>query len=109
MRIVGFCLRLLGALVLAALVAVLFGWIVQHLWNWLMPALFHLPPVSFWQAAGLVLLSRLLFGHVGGKPHGKGWKRHCRGHRKDSCCGKPGKPSAFAPGGDAANWEHFDK
>jgi hypothetical protein len=109
MRIVGFCLKLVGGLALAALVAGLFGWIVQHLWNWLMPALFHLPTVTFWQAAGLVLLSRLLFGNIGGGHHGKGWKkRHRRWHEQMRRC-KPGKPSAFAPGGDIANWEHFDE
>lgn len=109
MRIVGFCLRLLGGLVLAALVALLFGWIVQLLWNWLMPALFHLPIVTFWQAAGLVFLSRLLFGHVGGRPHGKKWKHCGRKRSKDCCRGKSDRPSAFAPGGDIANWEHFDE
>lgn len=109
MRIIGFCLKLVGGLALAALVAALFGWIVQYLWNWLMPALFGLPVVTFWQAAGLVLLSRLLFGNIGGGHHGKGWKkRHRKWHEEMRLC-KPGKPSAFAPGGNIANWEHFDE
>ena len=34
---------------------------VQLLWNWLMPAVFGLPVISFWQAAGLMLLVSILF------------------------------------------------
>lgn len=37
-------------------------YVVMLLWNWLMPALFHLPIINFWQALGLFALSRLLFG-----------------------------------------------
>jgi len=115
--------RLIGGLCLGALIAVLFGILVEHLWNWLMPVLFHLPSVSFWQAVGLVFLSRLLFGHVGG---GRGWHRHHH-HKRKHWCGPGGKwggrgwkkhdrhgdddapwGRAFAPGGDTANWEHFD-
>lgn len=32
------------------------------LWNWLMPLLFHLSVISFWQALGLLALSKILFG-----------------------------------------------
>ena len=43
------------------------GEIVMHLWNWLLPALFGWREVTFWQAVGLLALSRILFG---------GWGRH---------------------------------
>jgi hypothetical protein len=49
---------LIGVPVLVTLV----GWIVASLWNWLMPALFGLPAISFWQALGLLVLTRILFG-----------------------------------------------
>ena len=39
----------------------LFGFIVMHLWNWLMPDIFGLPEVTYWQAWGLLLLSCILF------------------------------------------------
>ncbi len=39
-----------------------FGEGVLHLWNWLMPRLFGLHPISFWQAVGLLALSWILFG-----------------------------------------------
>ena len=35
-----------------ALLALL-GWVVMLLWNWLMPEIFGLPSVSYWQAWGL--------------------------------------------------------
>jgi len=41
------------------------GAAVQQLWNWLMPALFGLRPVTFWQAVGLLALSWILFGGFG--------------------------------------------
>ncbi len=41
------------------------GWIVQLLWNWLLPPLFAWPPIGFWQALGLLALCRILFGGAG--------------------------------------------
>jgi hypothetical protein len=32
------------------------------LWNELMPILFNLPAINFWQALGLLILGRLFFG-----------------------------------------------
>jgi len=40
----------------------LFGELVMHLWNWLLPPIFGLHMITFWQALGLLLLSRILFG-----------------------------------------------
>ena len=41
------------------------GEVVKLLWNWLMPALFGWPVLSFWQALGLLALSRILVGGHG--------------------------------------------
>lgn len=41
------------------------GVIVRLLWNALLPAIFGLPVISFWQAIGLLALSRILFGGFG--------------------------------------------
>ncbi len=51
--------------------AFLFGAVVMWLWNWLMPELFHLGIITYWQAVGLAILGRLLFGslHHGGHHH----------------------------------------
>jgi hypothetical protein len=42
------------------------GTVVKLLWNWLVPWLFGLPALTFWQALGVLLLSRILFGGHGG-------------------------------------------
>ena len=53
---------------------------VMLLWNWLMPELFGLTEVSFWQALGILILSKILFGGFGGKhKYGQGSKC-CHGH-----------------------------
>ena len=41
------------------------GEIVMRLWNWLLPALFGWREVTFWQALGLLVLCRILFGGLG--------------------------------------------
>ena len=46
---------------LIMLVALLFGLPLQILWNLLMPELFSLPYISFWQACGLNLIAGILF------------------------------------------------
>lgn len=38
-----------------------FALVVWPLWNWLMPELFGLPTVGYWQSFGLCLLSSILF------------------------------------------------
>jgi Ca2+/H+ antiporter, TMEM165/GDT1 family len=57
----------------AALFLAVFGFAVMYLWNWLMPPLFGLKLVSFWQAVGLVVLSKIFFGgfrgHAGRGSH----------------------------------------
>jgi hypothetical protein len=52
------------------------GAVTMWLWNGLMPAIFRLPEIGFWQAIGLLVLSQILFkgGHAfhAGRSH---WKR----------------------------------
>jgi len=50
-------------------IAAIFGAVVMLLWNALMPQLFALPALNYWQAAGLIILTHLLFGNIGGQ-HG---------------------------------------
>jgi hypothetical protein len=46
---------------MGVVVAFVFGWLVMLLWNWIMPAVFGLSTITFWQAWGLVILAHLLF------------------------------------------------
>ena len=65
----GKVLRIAGMTVFGVMAAVLFslvfGLVVKWLWNWLMPAIFGLGIITFWQAFGIVLLAKLLFGGFG--------------------------------------------
>jgi hypothetical protein len=46
------------------------GELVMRLWNWLLPPLFGWRVITFWQALGLLVLCRILFGGLG--HHGPG-------------------------------------
>lgn len=38
---------------------------VYYLWNWLMPDIFALPEITYWQSFGITILCNLLFkSHV---------------------------------------------
>lgn len=67
-KIVGFVL--LGIIAAAAL-AIVFGFLVKWLWNALMPDVFGLPEIGYWQAVGLVVLAHVLFGSCHGT-HNRG-------------------------------------
>lgn len=48
-----------------AVALTLFGGTLMLLWNWLMPSIFGLTTLNFWQAIGLFVLSKLLFSGMG--------------------------------------------
>ena len=50
-----------AALVFVPAFVALSGAVTMWLWNWLMPAIFKLPTIGFWQAVGILLLSHILF------------------------------------------------
>lgn len=54
------------------------GLLVMVLWNWLVPTLFGIQEISYLQAVGLLILSKLLFGGIAGCHHGHG---HCHSSR----------------------------
>ncbi|MDR1491328.1 MAG: hypothetical protein LBT05_01195 [Planctomycetaceae bacterium] len=56
----------------------LFSLATIFLWNAILTPLFQLPAIGFWQALGLLILSRLLAGGIGShalmfRGHGRGW------------------------------------
>lgn len=68
--------RFVKMAIVGAIALVLFGLVVMWLWNWLMPAVFGVNAVTFWQALGLLALSWILFGGFRGsghhhRPHGR--------------------------------------
>lgn len=64
--------------VFAVAAALLMGVVVRFLWNAILPALLGVAVISYWQAVGLLVLCRILFGNfgrgfMGGNPR---WKNN---------------------------------
>jgi Ca2+/H+ antiporter, TMEM165/GDT1 family len=64
--------------ILLAVVAgvAVFGWVVMLLWNWLLPAVFGIGTLTFWQALGILVLAKILFGGCCGGHRGHHHMRH---------------------------------
>ncbi|HST11828.1 MAG TPA: hypothetical protein VLL05_15740 [Terriglobales bacterium] len=78
-------LRSLKFVLCAVLFVALAGFVVMRLWNWLTPTLFGWHLITFWQAVGILILSKILIGGF-------------RGHGCGKSCG---------PRGMMARWEHM--
>ncbi len=75
--------------------AILFGFVIMWLWNWLMPMIFGLTTLTYWEAVGIFILFKILLGGCGGfggkdKKHSK--KTHCKNDSK----------------GEFSKWKHYD-
>lgn len=81
---------------------ILFGFGIMWLWNWLMPELFGLPVITFWQALGLCLLSKIFFGGFGGGGGKSGKKTKWDKSKADSDCEKSSK-------NEISKWKFYDK
>jgi hypothetical protein len=66
--------RVLKVVLMVAIAVTVFSFVVLQLWNWLTPALFGWHPISFWQALGLLVLCKILFGGFRGGPR-MHWRR----------------------------------
>lgn len=75
---------------IAVACVLVFGFVVQYLWNWLFPAISPaFGRIDYLQAVALLILARILFGKGGSHGHhrwgfGKGW---LPGHSHEGCCG----------------------
>ncbi|WP_223033882.1 hypothetical protein [Hanstruepera marina] len=75
--------------------AILFGFVIMWLWNWLMPLIFDLPTLTYWEAVGVFILFKILLGGCGGfggKDHKSSKKTGCNDDSK----------SKFS------KWKHYD-
>jgi hypothetical protein len=61
--------------VFAALAVTVFSFVVMGLWNWLVPGVFGGHTITFWQALGLLILSKVLFGGFRGRPGPMHWRQ----------------------------------
>ncbi len=55
--------------------AIVFGWLIQLLWNATIADMFGLPTISYWQALGLFVLAKILFGFGVGGGNSSGAKK----------------------------------
>ena len=61
----------------AAAILALVSFVVMHLWNNLLPDILHVGTITFWQAMGIFVLCKILFGFgpKGGRGGGAPWMR----------------------------------
>lgn len=70
-------IHVFAGIAMAISFGLIFGYFVMLLWNFLMPDIFGLKEITFWQGSAMVILCRLLFGSCGYREHG-----HRKKHRK---------------------------
>lgn len=78
--------------------AILFGFIIMWLWNWLMPDIFGLPELDYWRAVGLFILLKILIGGCGGS--GRSHKHS----KRDRC-----KDRRHTKRNDFSKWKYYDQ
>lgn len=54
----------LGTIMVILVMSLLFAFPIMWLWNWLMPVIFGLIKITFWQALGVNLLCGILFKNI---------------------------------------------
>ena len=111
------CLKI-GLMAVAGIAAL--SWVVMLLWNCLLPDLFSgVRPIGYWQALGVLVLSRILFGGLRGGFHSH-WRerqarrdsmtpeerQHLKGHfrsRWSHCCSSSSKTEGSATKDDTGD------
>ena len=103
LRIISFTL---GGVILAIAFALVFAIIVQLIWNSLMPALFDLKTITFWQAFGIIILVKLLFGSFGKHDH-QHKHHHAPYHWHKDRWGRDRDDEDRPPGRTDRNWKSY--
>lgn len=75
--------RVIGIIILVPLAIAIFGYITMCLWNAVLVPVVHVSAVTFWQALGILILSKILFGGFRGRGgnfggRGREWKSDMR-------------------------------
>ncbi|MBS1580494.1 MAG: hypothetical protein JST29_12750 [Bacteroidetes bacterium] len=65
--------KIIGITICVISIAALLSWVVMLLWNGVLVTVTGVKLISFWQAVGILLLSKILFGGFG-----KGFSKHKR-------------------------------
>jgi hypothetical protein len=64
--------RIMKIFVLALAATALFTFVVMSLWNLILVNVLHVGVITFWQALGILVLSKILFGGFRGGWRGRG-------------------------------------
>src|SRR5579872_4872962 len=67
--------RILKFILFAIAAAAVMSFVVMSLWNWLVPALFGGRTIGYWQALGVLILSKIPFGGFRRPGGGFSWRR----------------------------------
>ncbi|GFD76917.1 hypothetical protein [Tenacibaculum mesophilum] len=96
--------RIIFGIIAVLMLAILFGYAIMWLWNNLMPDIFGLSVINYWQAVGLFILAKILFSssECGGKHKSKKYSNKRRKHKFKSHYEKNCK-------GKFSEWEHYDR
>lgn len=87
LRITGW---VLAGLAMASVFALAFGFLVKWLWGMTLSPMFNLPEPTYWQAVGIIILARLLFGGLGPR-HGDPSRSSHLGRWHDRFHGRTGE------------------
>ena len=85
-------------IVIMLLFVLLIGFVVMWLWNWLLPDLFGLRAINYWEAVGILALSKILFGFGGNSSKGGHKKKQRYQKLKDFCYSRK----------NFSDWKYYD-
>lgn len=93
-------MKIVAMVIFGILVFLLANYLLMRLWNWLMPDLFGVGTVTYWEALGVFILAKLLFG-FGGGGKSKGGSSHKKKVKSSNKC-SPWRR-------DFDEWQHYDQ
>ncbi|WP_375326082.1 hypothetical protein [Flagellimonas sp. GZD32] len=93
--------KVIAMIILGTIIFLLANYLLMRLWNWLMPDLFGVGTVTYWQALGIFILAKLLFGFGGGGGKSKGGSSHKKKMKSSNPC-KPWRR-------DFNEWKYYDQ
>jgi len=96
--------RIARGIALGLVFVLVFGIIVNLLWNWVMPAVFGLRQITYGQAVGMIILARILLG-LGGRGMRPGMARAWGGR---GTWGSSGLCSRDIANGHISDWRLYD-
>lgn len=113
-RILRIVMAVFVGIVFAFLFALVFGLLLKVLWNALMPAIFGLTTITYWQAVGLVLMSKLLFcsfGHHHSRHNSDHFhkKTDQKWHKLIGVDNDETDEELWEPKGSHKNWQHYKR